>query len=181
MENSSQDRATELLERLLAAHTENFDIERNVSFATRTFDGHAQFRQDGERYVLTKRAKLWGISIFEHLLFQHIDHLDEATLEDYLSFMRTDALQKVELVPDHMTTYLSLVLIADSVDDQALRTLKKTSFRKNFALGFKGWADLRLCAVDLARGKVVTNAQGKELGKVVAANLAILDSAPTTA
>ena len=172
MEDSSQDRSTELLERLLAAHAESFDIERDASFAGRNFDAHAQFRQDGERYVLTRRAKLWGISIFEHLLFQRIDHLSEAVLEDLLTFMRTEALEEI----DHMTTYLSLVLIADSADEEALRTLKKTSFRKNFAFGLKGWTDLRLCAVDLARGKTVSNAQGKELGKTVAANLALLDT-----
>lgn len=165
------DRSHLLLERLLAAHAESFDVEHTCEFAGRAFHGHARFHSAGERYVLTRRAKLWGVNVFEHILFLCIDHLDQALLDELVAFMRTDALQEVELVPDHMTTYLSLVLIADSADDEALRAVRKTSFRKNFAFGLKGWADLRLCAVDLSTNIVAANAMGKDLAKTIEANL----------
>ncbi len=153
----------QVLERLLAAHEAFFDVERDYAFAGRTFPGYAEFHSSASQYVLVKRAKLWEASAHEYLFFQLCDHLDRVAFDDAVAFMTTEALAKVQLDPDHMTSYLSLVLIADTVDDALVRTIKRTHFRRNFALGFKGWADLRVGVIDLARGAVVTNTQGKPL------------------
>ena len=58
--------------------------------------------------------------------------------------------------PNHMTSFLSLVVIADTVDDDARRAVRKVRFRKNFKWGLRGWADLRLAVADLSRGDVVS-------------------------
>ena len=55
------------------------------------------------------------------------------------------------------------------------------SFRKNFSLGWRGWADLRLAVADLSRGRVTTNSQGKPLGKTLQANAFIDDGAAVCA
>lgn len=54
-------------------------------------------------------------------------------------------------------------------------------FRKNFSLGWRGWADLRLAVADLSRGRVTTNSQGKPLGKTLQANAFIDDGAAVCA
>lgn len=165
------DRSDEILERLLEAHAASFDIERNAVFAGRQFAGHARFHSQAERYVLTRRAKLWGVNVFEHILFLQADHLTLPLLQQLVTFMRTDALDEVELVPDHMTTYLSLMIIANEADSDAMHKVRNVRFRKDFALGFKGWADLRLCVVDLATNEVTSNAMGACLAETVQANL----------
>ena len=91
--------------------------------------------------------------------------------------METRALEKVDPVPNHMQSSLSLVIVADRVDDEAKRACRKTRFRKNFALGIRGWADLRLAVVDIAGHDVVTNGAGKEMKASLEANARADDEA----
>lgn len=166
-DRGSQSKADAVLERLLHDHEAYFDVERDHSFGGRTFCGYAYFEESAERYVLSKRAKLWGAQVFEHVFFVHAHHLTEPELADWVSFMTNEGLSKVHLTPDHMTTYVTLVIVADSADEDALRLAKRARFRKSFALGLKGWCDLRLAVLDLASGEAVSNARGKELRKTL--------------
>lgn len=161
----------ELLDRLLAAHDVYYDTARDVVFAGRQFPGYAEFHTHGEKFVLSKKAKLWEVNAHEYLFFVTTELLDESLFKELVSFMTTEALAKIELVPDHMTSYLTLVVIADEVSEPVLRLVRTTRFRKNFLLGFRGWADLRLAVIDLQDNNVVTNGQGKEIKESLQANL----------
>ena len=155
----------EVIERLLAAHEAWFDVERDHDFAGRTFPGYAEFHSSVSRYVLVKRAKLWEAASHEHLFFWGTPRLTTGELDDLVG-----CVTGVRPAPDHMTTYLSLAIVADAVDDLAWERVRRTRFRKNFALGWRGWADLRLAVADLSRGRVTTNSQGKPLGETLQAN-----------
>ncbi len=171
MEANELDAKHEALECLLAAHKAYYNVSRDYEYAGRTFPGYAEFHSSSERYVLVKRAKLWGVNTHEYLFFVLAEHLTLEQFEDLTRFMRTDALDKVTLEPEHMTSYLSLVIIADTVDDDVLKQAKKTRFRKNFNFGVGGWADMRVAVVDLARASITTNAMGKELRPTLEANI----------
>lgn len=159
-----------VVERLLAAHEAFFDVERDHVFAGRTFPGYAEFHSAASQYVLVKRAKLWEAKSNEYLFFWSCARLTAPELGELVAFMKTEALAKVQLVPDHMCSYLSLVVVADECEEGIGALVKSTRFRKNFALGLKGWADLRLAVVDLAAGRVYANTQGKPLVETLAAN-----------
>ena len=159
----------EVIERLLAAHEAWFDVERDHDFAGRTFPGYAEFHSSVSRYVLVKRAKLWEAASHEHLFFWGTPRLTTGELDDLVGCVTGEGLSLVRPAPDHMTTYLSLAIVADAVDDLAWERVRRTRFRKNFALGW-GWADLRLAVADLSRGRVTTNSQGKPLGETLQAN-----------
>lgn len=170
-ETEEQDRRQQVLERLLASHETWFDVYRDYDFGGRTFPGYAEFHSHGEQYVLVKRAKLWEVDAHEYLFFNMANTLDDAQLEDLVSFVTTTGLEKVNPEPNHMTSYLSLVIVADNVSDEVKKVVRKTRFRKNFALGFRGWADLRLAVLDLSDDSVTTNSQGKEMLATLQANL----------
>lgn len=160
----------EVIERLLAAHEVWFDVERDHCFAGRVFPGYAEFHSSASQYVLVKRAKLWEASSHEYLFFWPADYLDEAELNDLLHFMTHEALAKVQLTSDHMSSYLSLVVVADRVDEVVPTLVRRARFRKNFAFGLKGWADMRVAVVDLSARRVWANTQGKPLVETLAAN-----------
>ena len=160
----------EVIERLLAAHEAWFDVERDHDFAGRTFPGYAEFHSSVSQYVLVKRAKLWEAASHEHLFFWGTPRLTTGELDDLVGCVTGEGLSLVRPAPDHMTTYLSLAIVADAVDDLAWERVRRTRFRKNFALGWRGWADLRLAVADLSRGRVTTNSQGKSLGETLQAN-----------
>lgn len=148
---------------LLHAHEAYFDVSRDYEYAGRQFPGYAEFHSYSEQYVLVKRAKLWEANAFEYIFFDEVDHLDSAWADEAFTYMTTEAINKVTLVENHMMSYISLVAIADTADEDALKKIKKMRFRKNFSFGFKGWADLRMAVIDLSSLNVVTNGMGKEM------------------
>ena len=77
----------------------------------------------------------------------------------------------MELNSEHMTTFLSLVIVAESADTNAKELVRKTKYRKNFSFSLKGWTDLRLALIDLSDSSITTNPQGKELINTLEANL----------
>ena len=167
-----------ILDRLLAAHEGYFDVERDHRFGGRAFDGYAQFHSSAERYVLTKRAKLWGVNVHEHMFFLCCDELTSEELADLTNFMTATALEKVQPDPEHMTTYLTLVVIAGAATDDVHRAVRRTRFRKNLRFGLQGWVDLRLALVDLggqeggapSHARITTNSQGKKLRETLEKN-----------
>ena len=162
-----------MLKRILAAHEQWFDVRRGYEYAGRIFPGYAEFHSYGEKYVLVKRAKLWEVDTHEYLFFVLANRLDETQVRDLVSFMENDGLAKVVPEPNHMSSAISLVIVADSCTEEALRLVRKTKFRKNFAFGIRGWADLRVAAADLSTKRVTTNAMGKQLKQTIEANLSV--------
>ncbi len=161
-----------LLRRLLDAHEGYYDVVRGYEFAGRAFPGYAEFHSHGEKYVLSKKAKLWEVDAHEYLFFDTAPCVDRAYLEELIAFMTGPVLGKVEPKPDHMTSYLSAVVIADCTDGAVPQLVRRARFRKNFMLGLRGWADLRLAVIDLQEYNVYTNGQGKQMRGVLEANLA---------
>ncbi len=175
----SGDLRAQVLARLLAAHEAWFDVERDRTMAGRAFPGYAEFHSYGERYVLSKRAKLWEVANHEYIFFDTVERLEEDAFADMVAFMETEALAVVHPEPNHMSSNISLVVVADAVDPQVERAARRTRFRKNFKWGLWGWSDLRIAVVDLSglrsggAGRVTTNAAGKALRKTIEANLAL--------
>ncbi|MBQ3106936.1 MAG: hypothetical protein IJC51_05700, partial [Eggerthellaceae bacterium] len=148
---------------MLGSYATWFDVQRNYEFAGHLFAGYAQYHAHGEQYVLVKRVKLWEADAHEHVFFTMENTLDGRRVQELATFMTTSALEKVDPAPPHMSTALTLVVLADEVTDEAERVVRKTRFRKNYLLGLRGWADVRLAAVDFSRRKAFSNGAGKEL------------------
>lgn len=162
-----------VLERLLAAHGAWFDVSRDVSVAGRAFRALAQFHSFGEQYVLVKRVKLWEAEEHEYMLFDVRDHIDAEAARSYVEFMKNEALELVKPEPNHMSSFRTLVVIANSASDEACSLFCKTSHRKNFMWGIRGWSDVRLALIDLSKpqgSRVVCNGAAKRIRKSLEAN-----------
>ncbi len=162
-----------VLERLLAAHGAWFDVSRDVSVAGRAFRALAQFHSFGEQYVLVKRVKLWEAEEHEYMLFDVRDHIDAEAARSYVEFMKNEALELVKPEPNHMSSFRTLVVIVNSASDEACTLFRKTSHRKNFMWGIRGWSDVRLALIDLSKpqgSRVVCNGAAKRIRKSLEAN-----------
>ena len=167
----AQDEKQLVLKRILAAHEAFFDVHRDYEFAGRSFPGFAEFHSFDQQYVLVKRAKLWEANSHEYLFFTYAETFDEAQLDKWVRFMKERGLEKVTSEPNHMSSGLALVVIADNCTEGAKRAVRRVRFRKNFALGFRGWADLRVIVADLSTRCVYANAAGKQVASTIEANL----------
>ena len=159
-----------ILARLLYAHETYFNVVRNYEYADRMFPGYAEFHSHGEKYVLVKRAKLWEVDSHEYIFFDCKDQLSEKDLAAELEFMKNKGIEKVVPEPNHMSSFISLVLVVNSVETGLEKQIAKARFHKEFKYGIQGWADLRLVVVDLSERVVLTNAAGKEMKASVEAN-----------
>lgn len=162
-----------VLERLLAAHGAWFDVSRDVTVAGRAFRALAQFHSFGEQYVLVKRVKLWEAEEHEYMLFDVRDHIDAEAARSYVEFMKNEALELVKPEPNHMSSFRTLVVITNSASDEACSLFRKTSHRKNFMWGIRGWSDVRLALIDLSKpqgSRVVCNGAVKCIRKSLEAN-----------
>lgn len=162
-----------VLERLLAAHGAWFDVSRDVTVAGRAFRALAQFHSFGEQYVLVKRVKLWEAEEHEYMLFDVSDRIDAEAARSYVEFMKNEALELVKPEPNHMSSFRTLVVIANSASDEACSLFRKTSHRKNFMWGIRGWSDVRLALIDLSKpqgSRVVCNGAAKRIRKSLEAN-----------
>ena len=70
------DKRVDLLNRVLAAHEAYYDIRRDYLFEGKRFPAFAEFHTYGEKYVLTKRAKLWEVNTHDFMFFEMVDELD---------------------------------------------------------------------------------------------------------
>ena len=161
-----------VLERLLEAHEAYFDVERDAEFAGRRFDGIAEFHSHGESYVLVKRAKMWEVDNHEYIFFLTVDTLDDETADELVAFVTDKGFDKVDPAPNHMSSAVSLVVVAETVTDGAARLVKRSRHRESYRLGLRGWADLRVCALDVSAQRVHTNAAGKVMRSTLASALA---------
>ena len=162
-----------VLERLLAAHGAWFDVSRDVTVAGRAFRALAQFHSFGEQYVLVKRVKLWEAEEHEYMLFDVRNHIDAEAARSYVEFMKNEALELVKPEPNHMSSFRTLVVITNSASDEACSLFRKTSHRKNFMWGIRGWSDVRLALIDLSKpqgSRVVCNGAAKRIRKSLEAN-----------
>ena len=170
--SAPEDEMHQALERVLTAHETWFDVSRGYEYAGRHFDGYAEFSSHGESYVLVKRAKMWEVDNHEYIFFLLADALAEDELSSWVEFMKTEAINKVEPKPNHMSSCISLVILANSVSERARKLARRTRFRKTFKLSLQGWADLRLVLADLSTHRVYTNAAGKAMKATIEATIA---------
>ncbi len=157
--------------RVLEAHRQNFDLEIPYHFAGQELVGYGAYHAEASSYVLSKKAKLWEISAHEYLYVVAVDHLDEPTLDQWVARMKTEGIAALTIDENHMSSYLSLVIITSTADPAIARSVKRCRYRKNFCGGWRGWADLRIAVAVLSSSSVYCNRQGRLLGQTLETNL----------
>ncbi len=159
------------LEMLLEAYTHYFDIQRDVAAGEVTFAALAQYHSRSGKYILVKSARIWSIEMNEYVYFAVVDHLDAALLDTLYKAARDAGLALIKPHSEHMRSCVSLAVIADSIDEEAQKALRKIRFRKSFWLALHGWMEFRIAAIDLSTGQVLSNPDGKDVRATLERNL----------
>ena len=159
------------LDQLLLAYQRYFDIQRDVEIEGDTFGAAADFHSTSEKYVLVKKAKLWSLESNEYAYFYMTERLDKDELERIQKKTLDAGLKKVVPHSEHMYSYVTLIILADEVDEAAAEALKKIRFEKNYRLSLHGWMEFRIAAISFSDGKIVTNRAGKGVREILEQNL----------
>jgi len=69
-----------------------------------------------------------------------------------------------------MSTFVALVILADTIDPEAKELIKKTRFRKNYRLALHGWMEYHIAAMEISTNSFLCNPAGKEAKKTLELN-----------
>ncbi|MDR1619371.1 MAG: hypothetical protein LBS18_01715 [Clostridiales bacterium] len=156
-----------VLDNLILQFEGYFDIEKPHAYGDRVVLAYAHFTQRMEKYVLVHRSKLYATESNEHVFFVHDRRLDEATWEAEKSFITQAERDYVIPHSEHMYSYMSLVLLCESIDDKVKKLIKRFSFTRNYRFTLHGYSTVRVAALDLSDETIVTNRRGKGMKKVL--------------
>jgi hypothetical protein len=120
-----------------------------------------------ERYILSKKAKLWAVEVNDYLYLFSMPMLDRGHAQTCVTFSIENALPMVKPHNEHMYSFITAVFVADEIEKDALSFIRWRRFNKSYKLGFYGSSPLKTAALDIAREKIVTNSMGRDLRKQI--------------
>ncbi|MCR5687518.1 MAG: hypothetical protein K6G58_05815 [Lachnospiraceae bacterium] len=156
---------SETFSAVLSLFTRYYNI--NTDSAEPPFAAEAVFQSHNEQYYLIKAAKVADINMNEYVYFAECDSLSAEKLRmlDETAWERGSA----KAVPgfSHRSTDVTLMIVADSVDDDAKKLVRKMRHYKSYKFGMHGWSNYRLAVIECMTGRAFYNHQGRSLKKLV--------------
>lgn len=160
----------ERLEKLLQAYSYYFDIERDVQVDGGSFPATAMYHFREENYIATKAHVVYATEQHEYVYFYVTDHLTAEGAAEQIELSKKAGLAAIDPHKEHMCSYVTLVVLADIIDPEAKKLLKKTRFRKNFWLALHGWMEYHIAAMECSTQSFLSNPAGKEARKTLERN-----------
>ena len=162
----------ERLNKLLDAYSHQYDIARDVEEDSHHWIATATYYLRDENYLISKQHVLSAVEQHEYLYFYLTDHLTAADLEAQVDLSKRAGLCKVKPHKEHMFSNVGLVILANTIDPEAVKLIKKTRFRKNYKLSLHGWTEYQLAAMDVSANCFYSNPAGVGARKIMEQNFA---------
>lgn len=162
----------ERLDKLLYAYSHQYDIARDVEEEGHLWPATATYFLRDENYLLTKQHVLSAVEQHEYLYLHVADHLTADDLQSLMDLSKRAGLRKVKPHKDHMFSNVGLVILANTIDPEAQKLIKKTRFRKNYRLTFYGWTEYQLAAMECSTNRFFSNPAGEGARKLMEQNFA---------
>jgi hypothetical protein len=66
-----------------------------------------------------------------------------------------------------MLSRVTLIILAENIDEETKRKAKRFHFRKSFRFSFWGWMEVSLAIVDCSNKEVIVNRLGSDVKKQI--------------
>lgn len=156
MDSDAQNRRHEFLWRVLHAFERYYDI-KHTEDVTPPFTAEAEFHSHDERYVLVRAAKVAEIDSHDFVFFAETENLTEEQLAKFDEAAWQTGISRVRPTFIHRNSDVTLVILADIIDKDVFKKIKKLRHYKSYCFSFKGWSEYRVLAYEISSGKVVCN------------------------
>ena len=160
------------LNKLLDAYSHLYDIDRDVEIEGVSYPATATYFLRDENYLISKQHVLSAVEQHEYVYFYLTDHLDAGMLMEQMDLSKRVGLTNVKPNKEHMFSYVTLVVLANTIDPEAVRLIKKTRYRKNYLMTFHGWMEYHVAAMEVSTNRFFSNPAGKEARKNLERNFA---------
>ena len=157
--------AEKVLEELLHAYGGYYDIRRESKVPA--FAAEAEFSLHDEQYFLVRAARISEADSREIIFFALTGDLDAQKAQELCTLAWEEGQSRVNPEPNHHSTDIGLVILADSVSKEAAKAVKQFSRSRSYRLGLRGYSRFRVVAYDLTGNVTVRNKMGDTLEKVI--------------
>ena len=79
----------------------------------------------------------------------------------------TEGLRRAKPGPNHRSTDVGLILLADTIDPAAAAYIRKLRRSKSYRLTLQGWSNYRVIALETSTGRTACNRMGRGLRKLL--------------
>ena len=153
---------TERLDVLLNAYTHHYsNITRDVETELGSYAATADFFVRDENYAFSKKIVISAFEQYEYAYFYLADHLDGAAAKDLLERTLKAGMARIRPHKEHKSSYVTLVILANTITPEAKKLIQKTRFQKNFRLSLHGWMEYHIAAMECSTQSYVSNPGGK--------------------
>lgn len=159
----------ETIDRLLKSYRVYYNIHENDN-GDEQFVARCDYFENAKKYVIMEKAELWHSDSEEFLYLFNVPHLDLATYEKYSNFAYEDGMDRIDVHPGHMYSFITPIFICDTCDEDAAKAIKKCRIYKSFQFSLQGWMDFHVAAVILSNDKkhaIIRNRSGHTVGKIL--------------
>ena len=153
------------LQKLLHSFERYYTIKTDD--VTAPFVAEAEFRSHTEQYFLVKAAHISDIDSNEFVFFAAEQSLTFARLSELESTAWTVGLSRVTPYMGHRNSDVTLIVLADKIDDDVLAQVKKLKHSKSYKFSLHGWSNFRALVYETSSGRLAYNRLGKDLRKLV--------------
>ena len=98
--------------------------------------------------------------------------LDEEGAKSLLDRTLKVGMGRVRPHKEHKSSYVTLVILADTITPEAKKLIQKTRFQKNFRLSLHGWMEYHIAAMECSTNSFLSNPGGKGAKKNLERNFA---------
>ena len=156
---------TDTLRRLLQSFERYYDVRTEGVAAP--FAAEAEFHSHTEQYFLVKAAHLSDIDSNEYVFFALEPVLTCGRFAELSDAAWNAGLSRVRPYMGHRNSDVSLIIIAERIDDDALALVRRTRRSKSYKFGLYGWSNFRALAYEASSERTASNRLGKNLRKLV--------------
>lgn len=163
----------EILDKILDAYSHHYDLDRDGSLnGADHYPATATYFLRDENYLISKKHVLSAYESYDYMYFYLTEHLDAKNLQGEIDFSLAEGMKRVRPHKEHMSSFITLVIIADTIDEDAKRLLKRFNRRKYFRLALHGWMEYHIAAMEISTNSFLSNPTGRGARKILEGNFA---------
>ena len=123
------------------------------------------FFEHSQKYVISQKAELWSADREEFLYLFSMPELSMELFKKCRDYVYSDGMERLNVRPGHMYTYLTAVFLCDSCDADVIKAIKKTRIYKSFHFSLHGWMDYHNVVAVFDDSIIDSNFSGKSSAK----------------
>ncbi|MBQ7159220.1 MAG: hypothetical protein IJS09_07355 [Treponema sp.] len=130
------------------------------------FAAEAEFHSHSEQYFLVKVAHVADVDSNEFVFFSVSDSLSAEKVAELAQIAWERGISRVKPYMGHRNSDVTFIALADKIDDDAFKQIKKTKYYKSYKFSLYGWSHFRALAYETSTGRLGYNRFGKDLQKL---------------